>query len=225
MAIGLKIPGFGGWSDDPLWGHFYDWTVEHPNVGGAIWKVGIGSDLAQLYKAAAEIGTLAPGSTVLDVPCGGGVALRGLKPEQGVRYVAADISELMLKRTAEAARERGVDDQVEPTITDVHNMQFEDGEFNLVVSFTGLHCFPDPHRAVLEMGRVTRAGGALTGSTLIKDSLRSRPIHAVGQAAGLLGPGLYERDIHAWMAEAGFDDVVVNVSGLMAYFRGVRGHS
>jgi len=208
-----------------LWGHFYDWSVEHPRVGGAIWRLGIGSDLTRLYGAAAEIGELPAGSTVLDVPCGGGVALRGLKAGQGVLYIAADISELMLKRTADAAKARGVEDQVETAVTDVHQMQFADGEFDLVVSFTGLHCFPDPHRAMLEMGRVTKPGGVLTGSTLIKDSLRSRPIHAAGQAAGLLGPGVYEREIHAWATEAGFVDVSVDVSGLMAYFRGVRAAS
>lgn len=225
MSSRVRIPGLGGWSDDPLWGHFYDWTVEHPRVGGAIWRVGIGSDLARLYRAAGEIGTLPAGSKVLDVPCGGGVALRGLNPGQGLRYVAADISELMLQRTMDAAVERGVEDQVEPAITDVHQMQFVDGEFDLVVSFTGLHCFPDPHRALLEIGRVTRAGGILTGSTLIKDSLRSRPLHAVGRAVGLLGPGVYERDIHAWAEEAGFDDISVEVSGLIAYFRAVRASS
>lgn len=222
MLNRLRIPGLGGWSDDPLWGHFYDWTVEHPRVGGAIWRAGIGSDLARLYDAAAEIGTLPAGASVLDVPCGGGVALRGLKPGQGLRYVAADISELMLQRTMDAAAERGVADQVEPAVTDVHQMQFDDGTFDLVVSFTGLHCFPDPHRALLEIGRVTRVGGVLTGSTLIKDSLRSRPIHAVGRTAGLLGPGVYEREIHGWAEEAGFAEVSVTVSGLMAYFRGVR---
>ena len=222
MLNRLRIPGLGGWSEDPLWGHFYDWSVEHPRVGGALWRLGIGSDLNRLYEAAAEIGALPAGSTVLDVPCGGGVALRGLKPGQGVRYVAADISDLMLRRTMDAARERGVEDQVESAITDVHQMQFADGDFDLVVSFTGLHCFPDPHRALLEMGRVTKVGGVLTGSTLIKDSLGSRPLHAAGQAAGLLGPGVYEREIHAWTAEAGYDDVTVDVSGFMAYFRGVR---
>lgn len=222
MLNGLRIPGLGGWSDDPLWGHFYDWTVEHPRVGGAIWRAGIGSELSRLYGAAAEIGTLPAGAAVLDVPCGGGVALRGLRPGQGLRYVAADISELMLQRTMEAATQRGVEDQVEPAITDVHQMQFDDGAFDLVVSFTGLHCFPDPHRALLEIGRVTRIGGVVTGSTLIKDSLRSRPIHAVGRAAGLLGPGIYEREIRGWAEEAGFADVTVSVSGLMAYFRGVR---
>ena len=221
----MKIPGAGGWSEDPLWGHFYDWSVEHPRLGGLVWKWGIGSDLQRLYRATGEIATLPAGASLLDVPCGGGVALRGLRPGQGVRYVAADISELMLKRTMDAARERGVEDQVEPTISDVHRMQFADGEFDLVVSFTGLHCFPDPHRALLEIGRVTRAGGVLTGSTLIKDSLRSVPLHLVGRTAGLLGPGVYQSQIHDWMDEAGYDEVTVELSGLMAYFRGVRSAS
>lgn len=222
MLSRLRIPGFGGWSEDPLWGHFYDWTVEHPRAGGAIWRLGIGSDLGRLYRAAAEIGTLPSGSAVLDVPCGGGVALRGLKPEQGIRYVAADISQLMLQRTMEAARERGVADQVEPTVTDVHQMQFADGEFDLVVSFTGLHCFPDPHRALLEMGRVTRVGGVVSGSTLIKDSLKSVPLTMVGTTLGLLGPGVYRREVEQWAGEAGLTDIVIEVNGLMAYFRGVR---
>ena len=52
-----------------------------------------------LYAAAAEIGTLPAGSRVLDVPCGGGVALRGLVPGQGIEYVAADIAPTMLERT------------------------------------------------------------------------------------------------------------------------------
>ena len=74
----LAIPGLGGWGDDPLWGHFYDWTVDHPTPGRAIWRLGLGSDLGRLYDAAAEIGRQPRGAAVLDVPCGGGVALRGL---------------------------------------------------------------------------------------------------------------------------------------------------
>ena len=97
MLDRLRLPGLGGWGDDPLWATFYDWTVEHPQAGGAL-EAGIGSDLRRLYAAAAEIGRQPAGSSVLDVPCGGGVALRGLRPGQGVRYVAADISQAMLDR-------------------------------------------------------------------------------------------------------------------------------
>ena len=42
----------GGWDADPLWGTFYDWSVEHPHAGGAVWMVGIQSDLRVLYRAA-----------------------------------------------------------------------------------------------------------------------------------------------------------------------------
>jgi SAM-dependent methyltransferase len=228
MPLRLRLPGFGGWSEDPLWGHVYDWTVEHPSAGGALWRLGVGSELRLLYDAAEEIGRQPAGSAILDIPSGGGVALRGLRPAQGVRYVAADISQLMLERTMDAARDRGVDDQVEPRIADVGAMEFDDGEFDLVVSFTGLHCFPDPHRAVLEMGRVTREGGVLTGSALLtvsplaKGGLRSLPVRQAGRISGLLGPGATADDVRRWLIEAGFVDLTLEMSGAIGYFRGVR---
>jgi SAM-dependent methyltransferase len=224
----LRLPGLGGWSDDPLWATFYDWSVEHPRAGGAVWRLGIGSDLRRLYDAAAEIGRQPAGSAVLDIPCGGGVALRGLRPGQGVRYVAADIAQAMLDRTMAAARERGVAGQVEPRLADVGALPFADGEFDLVVSFTGLHCFPDPRRAVLEMGRVTHAGGVLTGSALLNTSpfspsgLRMVPVRRIGRLSGLLGPSGTGEDVQRWLAEAGFGDITLEMSGAMGYFRGVR---
>jgi ubiquinone/menaquinone biosynthesis C-methylase UbiE len=228
MLDKLRLPGFGGWSDDPLWASFYDWSVEHPRAGGAFWRLGIGSDLSRLYDAAAEIGRQPAGSAVLDIPCGGGVALRGLRPGQGIRYVAADISQSMLDRTMAAAHERGVADQVEPRIADVGALPFHDGEFDLVVSFTGLHCFPDPHRAVLEMGRVTHAGGVLTGSALLntpafsRGGLRTLPMRRVGRLSGLLGPSASRDEVRTWLAEAGFSDITLEMSGAMGYFRGTR---
>ena len=228
MLDRLHLPGLGGWGEDPLWGHFYDWTVDHPGPGGAIWRLGLGSDLGRLYDATAEIGRQPAGAVVLDVPCGGGVALRGVRPGQGIRYVASDISQLMLDRTMDEARVLGVADQVEPQIADVHDLAFADGEFDLVVSFTGLHCFPDPHRAVLEMGRVTRVGGAVLGSALLntpvlsRGGLRSVPVRRVGRVAGLLGPGATSAQVRAWMSEAGLTDITVEMSGPIGYFRGVR---
>ncbi len=213
----------GSWEQDPAWAHIYDWSVEHPRVGGAVWRLGMGTDLRELHRATDEIGRQPSGAAVLDLPCGGGVALRGLRPRQGVRYVAADISPAMLERTRRAARERGVADQVDPVIADVHALQFGDGVFDLVVSFTGLHCFPRPHGAVLELARVTRSGGTLTGSTLLRtSSLRAIPIMMVGRRLDLLGPGVTPDELPRWLNEAGFLDVQIRTSGPMAYFRGVR---
>src|SRR5688572_27114835 len=179
------------WDQDPAWAHFYDWSVEHPRLGGAVWRLGIGSDLGELHRATDEIGRQPAGAAVLDIPCGGGVALRGLRPHQGVRYVAADSPPAMLERTKRAARARGLEDQVDAVIADVHALHFGDGEFDLAVSFTGLHCFPRPHDALVELGRVTRSGGTLTGSTLLRtSSLRTIPIMMVGRRLDLLGPGV-----------------------------------
>jgi SAM-dependent methyltransferase len=218
-----RMFGLGAWEDDPAWATVYDWSVEHPRLGGALWRVGIGSDLGALHRATAEIGRLPAGSAVLDVPCGGGVALRGIRPGQDVRYVAADIAPAMLDRTMAAARRRGVDRVVDPTVADVHALQFDDGEFDLVVSFTGLHCFPHPRDAVRELARVTRSGGALTGSTLLRDlTLRGIPLTIAGRLAGLLGPGVSAAELPQWLAEAGFVDVVITHSGPMAYFHATK---
>ncbi len=220
----MRLPGLGGWSDDPLWAHFYDWTVEHPRVGGAIWRVGMQSDLRRLYAAAEEIGRQPAGSRILDIPCGGGVALRGLRPGQGVEYTAADIARTMLDRAMDAARERGVADQVEPRFADVGDLPFADASFDLVVSFTGLHCFPDPARAVVEMVRVLRPGGVITGSAFLNDTgVRHEPIRRVGRVAGLLGPGCTGPEVTDWLAAQGVTQVTLERSGAIAYFGGVKG--
>ncbi len=162
------------------------------------------------------------GSRIVDVPCGGGVALRGLEKAQGVDYVATDISQAMLDRTMDAARVRGVSDQVQPLLADVGHLPFDDGSVDMVVSFTGLHCFPDPSGAMAEMLRVLRPGGVVTGSTLLNDSgIHHEPIRRIGRAAGLLGPGCTGDELEGWLADAG-QDVVLNRSGAIGYFRAVR---
>jgi SAM-dependent methyltransferase len=220
----VRVPGLGGWSEDPLWAGVYDWTVEHPRLGGAVWALGIQSDLRRLYDAAAEVGTLPAGSRVLDVPCGGGVALRGLEPGQGLDYVAADIAPTMLARTMEAARRRGVEDQVDPRVADVGDLPFEDASFDLVVSLTGLHCFPDPARAVVEMMRVLKPGGVISGSAILNDTgLQHEPMRRAGRLAGLLGPGCDGIEVVQWLHGQGVAAPVLTRSGAMGYFRGVKG--
>jgi SAM-dependent methyltransferase len=219
----MRRHALGGWHEDPLWAWFYDWTVEHRRLGGALWRVGIGSDLGLLYDAADEIGRQPAGARILDVPCGGGVALRGLRTGQGVSYVAADIAREMLERTMDAAREREVADQVEVRVADVATLPFPDRDFDLVVSFTGLHCFPDPHRAVTEMVRVLRPRGVLTGSAVLNDTgLRFEPMRRLGRASDLLGPSCTRLELQSWLADLGVAEVTLRTSGAICYFRGIR---
>ena len=217
------LPGLGGWDEDPLWAPVYDWIVEHPRVGGLAWAVGFQSDLRRLYAATDELGRLPAGSRVLDVPCGGGVALRGVRRGQGLDYHAVDIAEPMLSRTRAAARRRGLTDQVRTEQADVGALPADDATYDLVVSLTGLHCFPDPAGAIAELARVLRPGGVVTGSLLFNDSgLHHEAIRRSGRLTGLLGPGLTRAQVRELWAAQGVP-VEVTWSGAVAYFRGVKG--
>ena len=130
----------------------------------------------------------------------------------------------MLRRTAAAAERHRVSAQVETVVADVGALPFADGEFDLVVSFTGLHCFPDPLVATRELVRVLHPGGVLTGSALMNDTgLRYEGVRRGGRAAGLLGPGVTRPELTSWLKAGGMQDVSLTTSGAIVYFRGVRG--
>lgn len=220
----------GAWSEDPLWARVYPVLVDHPVLGAPLWRLGLGTDITRLHAAAAEIGELPDGARVLDVPSGSGVALRGLRPGAHVDLVAADISPRMLERSEAAARHQGVSDQVTTALADVGALPFADGTFDLVVSFTGLHVFPDPHRAITEMVRVLGPGGAISGSALFADDFsgverRYGLVHAAGRLARVLGPMCSSADAVRWLEEAGAVDVRLEMSGGIGWFRATRPES
>ena len=213
----MKVNPSELWRRNHPWAPLYAFTLARPPLAVVGGRFLMNTDLRLLYKAIDEIGALPAGSAVLDVPCGGGVALRGIRKGQQVRYVASDIAEAMLERTATEAERLGVD--VELRQADIAALPFRDGEFDLVVSFTGLHCFPDPHAAVEEIARVTRAGGRVSGSFVVSDPKPAyRPVLAVGRAAGLLGPSCTVDDVRRWLDDTGFAGVETTTSGPMAYF-------
>jgi ubiquinone/menaquinone biosynthesis C-methylase UbiE len=209
------------WRADHPWGALYDFVIEHEPVARVGWWLAMGSDARLLYDAAAEIGRLPDGAVVLDVPCGGGVTLRGLRPEQRVRYLAVDISPAMLARTAANAAAHRLSG-VHGVQADVAHLPLRDGSVDLCVSLTGLHCFPDPQAAVRELARVLRPGGVLTGSAFLNDTGRRYDVmRRVGRATGLLGRSLSRQELADWLAPS-FEDVRLRTSGALVYFRGVR---
>ena len=126
---------------------------------------------------------------MLDIPCGGGPALRGLRQGQHVRYVAADISPDMLARARRQASALGRDD-IEFAEADIERMPFGDGEFDLCLCFNGLHCLPDPAAAVREIARCLTPGGRLVGDAVVRGAgSRQDLVIAACRRAGLFGPG------------------------------------
>jgi len=223
--VRLPVVGqvLGGWETDPLWARFYDLTVEHPRFGDPVWRWGMGTDLALLLAAVRSLGALPAGSRVLDLPCGGGVGLRGLRPGQDLDYVAADLSPAMLRRTTDLGERLGVTDQLTTRVTDAEDLPDADGAYDVVLSLMGLHCFGDPHAAATELARVVAPGGRLVGSTLVTDSgLRHEPARRVGRAAGLLGPMCSRLELHSWLRAGGLTRITLRTSGPVVHFRATR---
>lgn len=205
--------GVAGWG-----GGAYDFAVEHEwlarPAGLALW----GTDTRMLYDSFRTIGELPDGSTVLDVPCGGGVALRGLRPGQSLRYVAADLSTDMLARARTRAARLG-HDNIEFVEADIERMPFDDNEFDLCVSFNGLHCLPNPAAAVREIARCVKPGGRLVGDSLVRGAgLRQDLALDVGRRAGVFGDSGTVDELRDWMVDADLKVDRLDLSGAIAHF-------
>jgi ubiquinone/menaquinone biosynthesis C-methylase UbiE len=110
----------------------------------------VGIDASVLYTSMEAIHRAPNWARIIDVPCGGGVALRALRPNQNVRYTAVDISERMLERAERRARRRSLS-QVEFAVADMRALPFQDGEADLVLCYSGLHMLEGPEPAVREL--------------------------------------------------------------------------
>jgi SAM-dependent methyltransferase len=210
------------WQRDHPWAVVYRRLSRAPLVAWPVGRLAFGLDVRELDSPLALIEAVPEGGAVLDVPCGPGNALRGLQPGRDVRYVAADISPAMLARTAQVAGERGLH-QVQAREADVESLPFADGEFDLVLTLLGLHCVPDPARAVVEMGRVVKPGGTLAGTIFLMDGgLRYWGVRQGGRALGVLGPSGGMDDLRCWLGDAGLEVEEVTRLGTLARFRARR---
>jgi SAM-dependent methyltransferase len=200
----------------------YDWAVEHEQIAGVLGRLIWGTDTAAFYHDIAQLSELPPGTSVLDIPCGGGVAFRGLRAEQKLHYVAADLSPVMLRRARAEADRRGIH-WIEFVDADVEALPFEDRSFDLCITYTGVHCFPDPPAAITEMARVLRPGGELRGTSVIKRTgLRQDTFVLLMRAGGVFGPGQTLAELETSLADAGLVKVSTSRNGALAHFSARR---
>jgi ubiquinone/menaquinone biosynthesis C-methylase UbiE len=200
-------------------GAVYDFYIERDwlmrLIGRAVW----GIDASLLYTSMDAISRAGDGATILDVPCGGGVALRALRPDQDVRYLAVDVSEKMLARARRRAKRRSLS-QVEFALADMRALPFADGEMDLVVCYSGLHMVEDPEPAVRELVRCLRPGGQLVGTTFLAEgSRRQRALFELDRRGGNPTPPRRE-DLRYWLDKAGIGDVTIEPERGFAVFRG-----
>ncbi len=186
--------------------------------GRAIW----GTDTRRLSAEIERLGELEAGTSVLDVPCGGGLAFRGLRPGQEVRYVAGDISPVMLERARAMAQKLGLE-MIEFVDADVEALPFEDASFDLVLTYNSLHCFRDPPAALTEMARVLKPGGQLRGTSVVKGAgWRQDAFIKLNKRGGTFGWVASPERLEGWLLDAGLESVQLSQDGGLAFFAGAR---
>jgi SAM-dependent methyltransferase len=201
-------------------GSIYDFYIERERlstlVGGVVWGV----DNGLLYRSLDVVRSVPANATIVDVPCGGGVALRALEPAQRVRYLAFDLDERMVSRAARRADSLGLA-QVEVARADAAALPVERDAADLVLSHGGLHCFADPTRAIEEYARVLKPGGRLLGTAFVAPGgLRQRLLFAGERRRSGL-PALWsERELREELTRAGIGDVGITTSSGLALFEG-----
>jgi ubiquinone/menaquinone biosynthesis C-methylase UbiE len=201
----------------------YNTAAMHDSVAAVGAKALWGLALPDLLEQVQRVGEVPPGARILDIPCGGGFAFRGLRPGQDCRYVAADISPDMLRRARSRASQLGVTDLMEFTEADITALPFQDNTFDLALTFNGLHCLPDPRAAVVELARVLKPGGILRGSTCVRGRgwRQDRFVTAL-RAAGFFGDTPQAGDVQRWLADAELEVLVARPSGSVELFEALR---
>jgi ubiquinone/menaquinone biosynthesis C-methylase UbiE len=201
-------------------GALYNFYIERPRLMQAIGRMVWGIDASVLYDSMRPLAEVEDGRTVLDVPCGGGVAFRALPPGRDIRYVAVDIDEAMLARARVRAQRRGL--EAEFVAGDMLKLPFDDGEADLVLSYSGLHMVSDPQRAVQELARCLKPGGHLIGTTFLAgETRRSRTLFGIGAHQGHPLPPARE-DLIRWLKDAGIADATIGPQSGFAAFNGHR---
>jgi SAM-dependent methyltransferase len=205
-------------------GAFYDFYIKRPRLAQTIGRTVWGVDLAPLYRSMEAVGELADDATVLDVPCGGGVALRALRPGQRVHWIAVDIDAPMLARFERRARDRGLaGDAVELVEADMRALPLPDASADLCLAYSGLHMITEPATAVAELVRCLKPGGELVGSTFLAEGTwRQRKLLGHGEDTGINGTLCTSGELRGWLLDAGIENVEVGPERGFAVFRGRR---
>lgn len=137
-------------------------TQERENTRAAWDKIAVGYDKTNTetqqwlgHESLRRAGFRA-GMRFLDTAAGSG-ALSLPAARLGAKVVATDLSPAMLELLRNRARKESLN--IETRVMDGHNLELEDGTFDMAGSQFGVMTFPDQSRGIREMARVVKPGG------------------------------------------------------------------
>jgi ubiquinone/menaquinone biosynthesis C-methylase UbiE len=203
-------------------GAIYAYYIEREWLARLVGRVVWGIDVSSMYASMSVIGKQAAGATILDVPCGGGVAFRGLSEGQPVRYIAVDLDREMLDRARRRATARSLG-QVETVQADMCSLPIPDASVDLCLCYSGLHMLADPEQAIGEILRCLKPDGELVGAMFLTEGSR-RQRFLIKRARKRGEPWAYatSTDLHRWLLDAGIVDPVIEPEQGFVVFHGQK---
>jgi SAM-dependent methyltransferase len=199
-------------------GAVYDFYIERPWLARLVLGLMWGVDPRPFYRSLDTIAELPDGATILDVPCGGGVALRGLRPSQHARWIGVDIEPAMLERARCRATNHPNTD-VQLIEGGMYRLTLDDGTADVCLNYGGLHCVGHPQAALGEMTRCLRPGGRLLGSTFLAQGSRRQRFLLRNDDFGSVGSA---ENLRLWLHNAGLTDVSIDRNDGLAVFSATR---
>lgn len=127
------------------------------------------------------------GGRILEVGVGTGISLPAYSSSS--RIVGVDISEPMLAKARQRVADLGLHHVERIEVMDAEQLEFEDGEFDVVVAQYVITAVPDPERALDELARVVRTGGEIIITTRVgaEEGIRARFEKALMPVTSRLG--------------------------------------
>lgn len=163
-------------------------------------------------KAFLEEGHIRPGNYVLDVGCGWGRSISGIKYFMpGAIIVGVDSDQVRLDKAREILDDLQLGDNVELKVGDADNLAYDDNTFDVVISARLLQYVPDPVHTVKEFHRVLKPGGRL----VVTAPNKLNPIRFLTYGRILYSPGTVKK----WFVENELLDISCRTIGFLPTYK------
>ncbi|MGD2122434.1 MAG: methyltransferase domain-containing protein [Gemmatimonadota bacterium] len=165
-----------------------------------------------LYRQIGRLTDLGPGTEVLSVACGKGVALEFFVREYGVTGTGVDEDPALVSQAEAHFKKVELSRDATFQMAPPSDLPFRDQTFDVVVGEVGLAASVEPDTAIRELVRVTRPGGRVVLVQLVWQApvdahrkavlsahLGARPLMAVELRRILLDSGVGELHTEDWI--------------------------
>jgi len=120
-----------------------------------------------IYRQIGVLTEMGEGTEVLDVACGRGVSTSYFVRSFGVHAAGVDPDEALIRSAEGRAREAGLEESLHFQHSQLDDLPYKDGIFDVTIGELGVSAAPDPGAAVAELVRATRTGGQVVLVQLI----------------------------------------------------------